>query len=241
MDRRFNFVHNYAKKVWWIDNQKFLSDKGTNNGKQKAIAYAREHMLDDKSILKFDSEMEFKRFLYLHARADRGEITELKDHFNFQLLPAFINANGIFHEELVYEADFYYFDVLMNKYVVEDVKGNLEDVFRVKWKLFDRIYEKKGLSIACIRMRNGKHYNPISPDSWYEFSENRKSTKRTDKMKAELQELRTKEKERQMAEKKILKEKERLEKLKIKTKLTKIERKRLEELLEKYEPQKVIA
>ena len=50
MDKRFNFIHSNAKKVWYLNGQKFESDKGTNNGKQKAIAYAREHLLDEKDI-----------------------------------------------------------------------------------------------------------------------------------------------------------------------------------------------
>lgn len=235
MDKRFNFFgHSNSKKVWWINGEKFMSDSGTNNGKQKAIAYARTHMLDDKDIKKFDSEMEFKRFLFLKHKLDCGEISDLKDHFNFQLLPLFENANGVIHEELLYEADFYYFDKIQNKYVVEDVKGLLEDVFRVKWKLFDRIYAKHGLCITCIRMRSGRNINPLDESSWYSFSEMQKSTKRVNKIREENKELKRQIKEREIKERKEVKEKLRLAELLKKTKLTKAENARLIQLQQKY-------
>ena len=124
MDKRFNFIHSNARKIWYINGQKFESDKGSNNGKQKAIAYAREHLLDEKDIKKFDSLMEFNRYLYLKSREEKGEISYLKDHFVFPLLKAFKNADGVEHDELLYEADFYYYDKVLKKFIVEDVKGN---------------------------------------------------------------------------------------------------------------------
>lgn len=236
MDKRFNFYgHSLAKKVWYIDGVSFQSDKGTNNGKQKAIAYTREHMLDDKDIKKFDSEMEFKRYLFLERKAKLGEIKELKDHVNFRLLPKFLNSNSVEHDELLYEADFYYYDNKAKKYVVEDVKGNLEDVFRVKWKLFDYLFRNKNLAIVCVRMRKRKDLTCYDEDSWYCFTENAKSTKRIDKMRAELAELKAKEKEREKQMKIEAKEKLKLEVLKKKLKLTKKEQLKLVELTKKYE------
>lgn len=235
MDRRYNFYgHSNSKKIWYIDGVSFESDKGTNNGKQKAVAYARMQMLDDKDIKKFDSEMEFKRYLFLKAREGRGEIQLLKDHYNFQLLPAFTSVAGVEHEELLYEADFYYYDNVLKRYVVEDVKGNLEDVFRVKWKLFDKIYYGKGLAIVCVRTRSGRNLDILDPNSWYEFSEKQTSTKRVDKMRAEYTQLKAEKHAREVAERKATKEKLRIAELKAKPKLTKREQARLEELLLKY-------
>ena len=235
LDRRFNFYgHSNAKKIWYIDGISFESDKGTNNGKQKAVAYAREQMLDDKDIKKFDSEMEFKRYLFLKAREDKGEIQLLKDHYNFQLLPAFTSVAGIEHEELLYEADFYYYDNVRKRYVVEDVKGNLEDVFRVKWKLFDKIYYAKNLAIVCVRIRSGRGIDYLDANSWYEFSEKQTSNKRIAKIREENIRLKAEAKAREIAERKATKEKMRLAELKVKPKLTKRERERLEELMKKY-------
>lgn len=228
MDKRFNFVHSNAKKVWFINDQAFYSDKGTNNGKQKAIAYAREHMLNDKEVKKFDSEMEFKRYLFLRERERKGEIDELKDHFNFQLLPAFESYAGIEHEELVYEADFYYFDNDIGQFIVEDVKGNLEDTFRCKWKLFDYIYGKKRLAIQCVRLR--AHADHMNAANWVYLGEVTQPKKRSASMREKL--------EKQKAENKRLslelKEREKLKELSSKEKLTKAQRVKLEELKAKY-------
>ena len=235
MDVRYNTFHANSKKVWWLDGISFMSDKGTNNGKQKAIAYARENMLDERDIKKFDSEMEFKRFLYLKAREDRGEIQLLKDHYNFLLIPAFTSASGIYHEDLVYEADFYYYDNTLKKYVVEDVKGVVEDVFRCKWKIFDDKFYHKGLSIVCVRTRPGRGLDPLLDSSWMYFTEKQVSTKRIDKIRAENKQLKAEAHAREIAERKATKEKLRLAELKTKTKLTKREQARLEELQLKYE------
>ena len=233
MDKRFNFIHSNAKKVWYLNGQKFESDKGTNNGKQKAIAYAREHLLDEKDIKKFDSLMEFNRYLFLEKLQEEGKIESLKDHFIFKLLPSFENTNNVMHEELLYEADFYYFDVKKQQYVVEDVKGNLEDVFRVKWKLFDWLYKSKNLSIVCVRMRS--RGNPYDPESWYCFDENEKGKKNITKLREKNKSLELQLKKLESEKRKELKEKARLKELMEKLKLTTREQKRLEELRNKYE------
>lgn len=235
MDRRFNYLgHSNARKVWYLNGMKFESDKNTNNGKQKAVAYARANMLDEKAILTFDSEMEFKRFLFLKQKELKGEITELKDHFNFQLLPPFENLNGMEHEELLYEADFFYYDNVNLKYVVEDVKGNIEDTFRVKWKLFDRIYMKRGLALTCIRLKSGRNVDYLKSENWDTIEENQKPQKRNLKMREELKALKQEKAQREKAEALEARERSRLATLEGKEKLTTTEKKRLEYLREKY-------
>lgn len=235
MDRRFNYLgHSNARKVWYLNGMKFESDKNTNNGKQKAVAYARANMLDEKAILTFDSEMEFKRFLFLKQKELKGEITELKDHFNFQLLPPFENLNGMEHEELLYEADFFYYDNVNLKYVVEDVKGNIEDTFRVKWKLFDRIYMKRGLALTCIRLKSGRNVDYLKSENWDTIEENQKPQKRNLKMREELKALKQEKAQREKAEALEARERSRLAILEGKEKLTTTEKKRLEYLREKY-------
>lgn len=233
MDKRFNFIHSNARKIWYINGEKFESDKGSNNGKQKAIAYAREHLLDEKDIKKFDSLMEFNRYLYLKSREEKGEISYLKEHFVFPLLKAFKNADGIEHDELLYEADFYYYDKVLKKFIVEDVKGNLEDVFRVKWKVFDLIYLKRNLAIKCVRMRARK--DPLDSDSWYYFNEFEKPQKNVKKLREKNKKLESELKKLEAEKKKEMRERTRMKELKSKEKLTSSERKRLEELKKKYE------
>lgn len=238
MDRRYNFFgHSNSKKVWFINNLKFQSDEGMKNGKQKAIAYARMHMLDEKDIKEFDSEMEFKRFLFLKKRLENGEIRELKDHFNFQLLPTCVSADGVEHEELLYEADFFYYDVVAGRYIVEDVKGFMEDVFRVKWKLFDYKFLSKGLAIACVQLRSGRGVDPLLESSWINLAESpvKKSTKRIDKLREENKLMKKEKAEREKKQRKENKERLRLAELKAKPKLTKREHERLIELSSKYD------
>lgn len=238
MDRRYNFWgHSQGRKVWFLNGNKFQSDEGMKNGKQKAIAYARTHMLDEKDIKEFDSEMEFKRFLFLKKKLDNGEIRELKDHFNFQLLPAYVSANGVPHEELLYEADFFYYDVVGGRYVVEDVKGFMEDVFRVKWKLFDFKFLSKGLAIACVQLRSGREIDPLLESSWINISETpiKKSTKRIDKLREENKLMKQEKAEREKKQRKENRERLRLAELKAKPKLTKREHERLVELSSKYD------
>ena len=238
MDRRYNFFgHSNSRKVWWLDDIKFQSDEGCKNGKQKAIAYARTHMLDEKDIKEFDSEMEYKRFLYLSNRKKNGEIIGLKDHFNFMLLPAYTSAENVPHEELLYEADFYYYDVAEGRYVVEDVKGLMEDVFRVKWKLFDYKFKDRDLAIRCVQIKGGRGVDPLLSSSWINLAESpvKKSTKRIDKLREENKLMKKEKAEREKLQRKENKERMRLAELKSKPKLTKREHERLVELSSKYD------
>ena len=237
MDKRFNnFGRIPSKKVWWIDERHFTSDKGTRNGKQKALDYAHAYLLNDKDIIEFDSEMEWKRFEYLHALEKNGDIRELKIHQNFLLLPKFDD-----HDELMYEADFYYYDNTTQKYVVEDVKGLLEDTFRVKWKLFDYIYKKKDLKLVCIKC-SGKNF--LTSEAWSVVVENKKPTKQKEKLRAENKAMKEKLKAIEKINAVVERETKRLNELQAKqesgAKLTKAERDRLELLLSKYcKPQKI--
>lgn len=79
---------------------------------------------------KFDSKKELTRYLEL-LLLERVEY--IKD---IELQPCFrIEING----KLIckYYADFRYFDIKKNCYVVEDVKGMRTDVYRIKKKLVE--------------------------------------------------------------------------------------------------------
>lgn len=221
-----------GKKVYYILGQAFTSDKGTRNGKEKAIKYCRENLLNEKNIIVFDSTLEYKRYMFLLEREKKGEIRDIQIHFNFSLLPEFTAKNGNHHQEMLYEADFFYFDILKNEFVVEDTKGFIEDVFYIKWKLFDYVWGKrKNLSLEVVKLRNGATLDHLQATSWCSLKEysqdrlNRRINASIEKKKLR-QELASKEKDERVLEK----EKNRYLELKQKEKLTASEKKRFEEL-----------
>lgn len=99
-----------------------------------------------KNILgSFDSKLEYKHFLLLKAREQKGEIISLKRQVRIKL--------GRSKEcKVYYVADFVYFDNIDKIWVVADSKGIATDTFKVKlkWLLdtysnfrFDLIYNNK--------------------------------------------------------------------------------------------------
>jgi len=71
---------------------------------------------------KFDSVKEFKRYNELKLLEKVNKIKELELEKTFELQPTF-KKNGETHRSIKYIADFYYFDIDQNKYIVEDVKA----------------------------------------------------------------------------------------------------------------------
>lgn len=69
---------------------------------------------------RFDSKAEAQRWHYLSTLAKAGEITELKHHVPFDLLPAQV-VDGRKERPVRYEADFTY--IRDGKLIVEDVKS----------------------------------------------------------------------------------------------------------------------
>lgn len=87
----------------------------------------------------FDSKAEAERYAELKL-LERGKvITDLTLQPEFELIPAF-RKNGKTYRKTTYIADFMYFDVEKGKYVIEDVKGYLTDIFKLKRKLFEFKY-----------------------------------------------------------------------------------------------------
>lgn len=173
MDYRHNAnprIH--AKKVWYIDGKGFESDNGTKNGADKAKQYCFEHMLNTNDIIVFDSRTEYHRYLFLKERERKGEVENISIHQRFPLISGFEGAGGAYHEPLEYEADFVYFDKLRNKRVVEDVKGSkfsIEEVFYVKWKVFDLRYKSQGLGIEVTMPKRASDY--MTADCWYSIDD----------------------------------------------------------------------
>jgi hypothetical protein len=97
---------------------------------------------------KFDSIKEFQRYNELKLLEKTGYIKELECQKVFELQPTFKKNNETFRS-IKYIADFYYFDVNTQKYIVEDVKAFDKKTqkylttsdFKIKKKLFEYKYQ----------------------------------------------------------------------------------------------------
>lgn len=91
----------------------------------------------------FDSLKESRRYTYLKMLLKAHEIKDLELQKKFLLQEAF-TKNGKRYRKIEYIADFYYFDIKANKYIVEDVKGGKATqtrVYLIKKKLFEKKYQ----------------------------------------------------------------------------------------------------
>lgn len=91
----------------------------------------------------FDSKREADRYLTLKSMEEDGTIEDLRRQVRYELVPAF-DVDGRHYRPIYYVADFVYMDKETGKEVVEDVKGMITDVYRLKSKLFAYRY---GVSI----------------------------------------------------------------------------------------------
>lgn len=96
----------------------------------------------------FDSQAEAARYRELRTMERAGAITELEVHPRYELLGAFTDRHGKRHKAIWYEADFRYFEGRTP--VVEDCKGCVTEVFRIKEKLFRRWYSHLDLRIIKV-------------------------------------------------------------------------------------------
>lgn len=87
----------------------------------------------------FDSRKEADRYLVLKCMEEDGIIEDLRRQVRYELVPAF-DVDGRHYRPVYYVADFVY--VEDGKEVVEDVKGMITDVYKLKSKLFARRYGK---------------------------------------------------------------------------------------------------
>ena len=92
--------------------------------------------------IKFDSKLEYKRYVELTLLQKAGKIQDLKIHPEFEIFPEF-KKHGKTYRRTLYIADFSYFDVTANKYVIEDTKGVKTAVYSLKKKMFEYKYPWK--------------------------------------------------------------------------------------------------
>lgn len=89
----------------------------------------------------FDSKREADRYLVLKGMEEEGAIEDLRRQVRYELVPAF-DVDGRHYRPVYYVADFVYRE--NGHEVIEDVKGMITDVYRLKSKLFAYRY---GVSI----------------------------------------------------------------------------------------------
>ena len=92
----------------------------------------------------FDSVKEAKRYKELKLLERAGEISNLELQPRFLLQDSF-KKNGRTYRKIEYIADFKYIE--KGRTIVEDVKGLQTDVFKIKHKLFEKIYPELELKI----------------------------------------------------------------------------------------------
>ena len=85
--------------------------------------------------IKFDSQLEAKRYKELKLMEKTGLIKDLVLQPQYELLKGF-KRNGKTYRKVTYIADFKYFDLEKNRQVIEDVKGFETKDFKLKMKLF---------------------------------------------------------------------------------------------------------
>ena len=103
--------------------------------------------------IRFASQKEARRFLYLKGMENSGEISDLRLQVNFTLQEGFTKPDGERVKPIVYKADFTYRKKDENGrytlYIVEDVKtkGTRTEKYKIKRKLFR---EKYGMDITEV-------------------------------------------------------------------------------------------
>lgn len=90
----------------------------------------------------FHSTKEAERYCELKLFLKAGLIRNLVLQPRFLLQDEFFDKNGVKHKKIEYVADFSYIDN-DGKAIVEDVKGVLTDVYKIKKKIFLKKYDEQ--------------------------------------------------------------------------------------------------
>lgn len=189
--------------------------------------------------IKFDSEQEGIYYQELKEREKNGEISGLKIHPNYELLPSFLNNNQKHMNRLSYEPDFVFFDKEQSRTRYIDVKGFETEEFKLKHKLFDYyllkndIYGKAYLEVLKYSKTTG--FVPI--EQYKEVMKTRKQKKEEERKYYKSIVLKQQH-DTEIARRKEIRELKRIDEL-VETskrrKLTKAEKDRLNELLDRYD------
>ena len=97
--------------------------------------------LDESLVLYQEGQAIIKKLEKgLEEAQNKGYIKELELQKIFEIQPKYINNKGEHIRAITYKADFVYFDVKKDRFIVEDVKGYKTDVYKLKKKLFEYVY-----------------------------------------------------------------------------------------------------
>lgn len=113
-----------------------------NKYKNKKVVY------DD---IQFDSIVEKDRYVYLKKKEEAGLIKNLELQKRYILQDKFTYKNKTIRA-ITYIADFYYIENDIE--VVEDVKGVLTEVFKIKEKMFKNKY--RDISFFIVKKDKGQ-------------------------------------------------------------------------------------
>jgi len=94
--------------------------------------------------IRFDSNLEATRYRQLKLLQRAKQISNLRLQVPFLLQEGF-KKNGKTHRKIEYIADFVYEE--NGQTIVEDVKGMQTDVFKLKHKIFEKVYPDLELKI----------------------------------------------------------------------------------------------
>lgn len=108
--------------------------------------YGNQRVTDAEGA-KFDSKAEHRHWLHLQMLLKAGKIMKLERQVAFELAPAVV-LQGRKKRALRYVADFVYVDAETGERVVEDVKGAVTDVWRMKKHLMMSVH---GIEVREIR------------------------------------------------------------------------------------------
>jgi hypothetical protein len=87
----------------------------------------------------FHSRKESVRYSQLKLYEKGGLIKDLRLQVPYELIPKLV-INGKTERAIKYVADFVYIDTVSGKEIVEDVKGMITDIFKIKYRLMKQIY-----------------------------------------------------------------------------------------------------
>ena len=105
----------------------------------------KKTIVDD---IQFDSKLEAKRYNELKLLEKSGKIKELQLQPSFELIPSF-KKNGKTFRKAIYKADFSYIDTETGETIIEDTKGYVTELYKLKKKIFE--YKFQNLTIREIK------------------------------------------------------------------------------------------
>lgn len=107
----------------------------------------------DSADGKFDSALEYKRWVYLKCLESEGTIKNLVRQVPYTLIPTQYKNGKVLYRECKYVSDFEYDMVSTGEHIVEDVKGIVLPIFKIKQKL---MYDKFGVEVRIVKSRGEK-------------------------------------------------------------------------------------